>query len=74
MSKEKSIWFAMNLLMDQLEKNKITMEHSSDDSEVEICKHYESFIKEHLANLEDIRRVIVMEEQNENSNKNKQVL
>ena len=74
MSKESSVWFAMLVIFNELEKTKKKMEHSNNEEEISIMKDYENHLRDHLDNLEEVRRIIVKEEQNENSNKNKQVL
>ena len=71
MNKESSVWFAMLVIMDQLEDTKKNIEHSNNPEEIEILKHYEYRLREHLGNLEDVRRTVVREEENESRNKNK---
>lgn len=74
MTKENSVWFAMLLIMDQLEDTKKNIEHSNNLEEIELLKHYEYRLREHLGNLEDVRRAVVREEENESRNKDEQVL
>ena len=64
----------MLLIMDQLEDTKKNIEHSNNLEEIELLKHYEYRLREHLGNLEDVRRAVVREEENESRNKDEQVL
>lgn len=71
MSKESSVWFAMLLIMDQLEDTNKNIEHSNNPEEISVLKMYAENCRQHLGNLEDIRREVAKEEQNEIRNKNK---